>query len=85
MYATVYWLECENSVIYVGRTNSPDKRIRKHFSGGGSQITKTNKPLRVLAQYEVESNISSRCEWDAVKHCERMFPNMSVYGGGRTS
>ena len=81
---SIYWIECQNKVIYVGKTSNPDHRLKKHFKGQGCQTTKRNKPVRLLECYEVEESISSLCEWEAVSHCERMYPDHRVYGGGRT-
>ena len=44
----VYVLELSGNKFYVGKTNSPEFRLQKHFDANGSAWTKKYKPLRVV-------------------------------------
>ena len=43
----VYILKLKNSKRYVGYTNNYKKRMEKHFSGKGSQVTRKYPPVKV--------------------------------------
>jgi cellular nucleic acid-binding protein len=50
MSTTVYTIELENNKYYVGRSNSPEKRILSHFCDNGSEWTKLHKPIKVISK-----------------------------------
>lgn len=57
----VYALALENNKYYVGISPKAEKRIRKHFTGRGSNWTKLHKPIKILeirydCNYEDENN-----------------------------
>ncbi|MCE6984980.1 hypothetical protein EI534_48045, partial [Pseudomonas frederiksbergensis] len=45
----MYVLESANSKFYVGQAVDPDRRIRKHFNGTGSQWTRLHPPMKILS------------------------------------
>jgi hypothetical protein len=49
----IYVLQLEKDKYYVGKTNNPDFRLKKHFNSNGSVWTTLYKPLKVL---EIKSN-----------------------------
>ncbi|RMR10065.1 GIY-YIG nuclease family protein [Pseudomonas syringae group genomosp. 7] len=50
----LYVLELSHGKFYVGQAKDPDKRIRKHFSGSGSQWTRLHPPLKELMRKPLE-------------------------------
>jgi len=44
----IYILRLEKGKYYVGKTNSPEFRIDKHFNSNGSTWTRLYKPIKVL-------------------------------------
>lgn len=42
----IYKLKLECGKIYVGKTANIEKRMKQHFSGNGSMVTKKYKPLK---------------------------------------
>lgn len=47
VFPIIYILECENGMYYIGITYNLNLRLAQHFSGLGSVITKTHKPISV--------------------------------------
>lgn len=43
---SIYILELKEGKYYVGKSNNPDDRISKHFTGNGSEWTKKYNPLK---------------------------------------
>ena len=41
----IYKLKLECGKIYIGKTGNIEKRMKQHFSGNGSMVTKKYKPL----------------------------------------
>jgi hypothetical protein len=41
---SIYKLNLENGKKYVGKTTDFDRRMKQHFSGGGSKVTQKFKP-----------------------------------------
>lgn len=52
----VYVLECEDSHIYVGETDSLYTRMKQHMSGKGAMNTKLHRPKRLIGLYKVNDN-----------------------------
>ena len=48
---SIYVLKLENNKYYVGKTKDTHSRIKKHFSGKGSEFTKKYKPKSVEKIY----------------------------------
>ena len=49
----VYILKIKNSKRYVGYTNNYKKRMEKHFSGKGSQVTRKYHSVKLSVLYPV--------------------------------
>lgn len=49
---TVYVLELEGGMFYVGWTVNLDRRIKQHFEGNGSEWTKKYRPIKVIEVFE---------------------------------
>ena len=46
-----YVLRCTNDIYYVGKTSQLFTRLRSHFNGYGSVVTRTYPPLEVIRIY----------------------------------
>jgi len=44
----LYVLELANGKFYVGQAKDPDRRLRKHFNGSGSEWTRLHPPVKEL-------------------------------------
>ena len=53
---SIYILKCENDKWYIGRSNNPTVRIRKHFEKYGSAWTSLHNPIEV-------ENIIDNCDY----------------------
>ena len=49
-----YILKLENQKWYVGISQDPKTRIKKHFAGKGSAWTRFHKPLEVMTLKEIK-------------------------------
>ena len=83
----LYFLLCENNVIYIGITRryKVENRIKKHIKGKGAIATKKNKPiklLKVIDTNEIEqSNAAKLYENNAVRLCNILCKNHKILGG----
>lgn len=60
----LYLLECADGSVYTGIAVDVDARFAQHASGTGARYTRSHKPLRVLAQFELSDRASaSRAEY----------------------
>lgn len=60
----LYLLECEDGSVYTGIAVDVEARFAQHASGTGARYTRSRKPLRVLAQFELSDRASaSRAEY----------------------
>ena len=48
----IYVLQLEENKFYVGKTETPDKRLNCHKSGNGSAWTKKYKPIKTIELFE---------------------------------
>ena len=48
----IYVLQLNQNKFYVGKTETPDKRLKSHNSGSGSAWTKKYKPLKTIELFE---------------------------------
>ena len=44
----IYAIQCQQNKYYIGKSNYPEFRIKKHYSGNGSVFTKKFKPLKLI-------------------------------------
>ena len=44
----IYGIQLEEGKYYIGKTNSPQLRLKSHFNSNGSEWTKIYKPIRVI-------------------------------------
>jgi predicted GIY-YIG superfamily endonuclease len=83
----LYFLLCENNVIYIGITRrfKVENRIKKHIRGKGAVATKFNKPiklLKVIDTTQLNQSIAARnYENRAVSLCTRLCKNHKIMGG----
>jgi putative endonuclease len=60
----LYLLECSDGSIYTGIAVDVQARFDKHVSGAGARYTRSRKPVRVLASFELADRASaSRAEY----------------------
>ena len=60
----LYLIECADGSVYTGITTDVDARFAAHASGTGARYTRSRKPLRVLASFELAGRASaSRAEY----------------------
>jgi putative endonuclease len=60
----LYLLEGSDGSVYTGIATDVDARFEKHVSGAGARYTRSRKPVRVLASFELADRSSaSRAEY----------------------
>src|SRR6185312_11775950 len=60
----LYLLECSDGSVYTGIAVDVQARFDKHASGAGARYTRSRKPVRVLASFELADRASaSRAEY----------------------
>ncbi|RKT26410.1 putative endonuclease [Paraburkholderia sp. RAU2J] len=60
----LYLLECSDGSVYTGIAVDVQARFDKHMSGMGARYTRSRKPVRVLASFELADRSSaSRAEY----------------------
>ncbi|RZF28922.1 GIY-YIG nuclease family protein [Paraburkholderia sp. UYCP14C] len=61
----LYLLECSDGSVYTGIATDVAARFDKHVSGTGARYTRSRKPVRVLASFELadRSSASSAEYW----------------------
>lgn len=60
----LYLIECADGSVYTGIATDVAARFDKHASGTGARYTRSRKPLRVLASFEVADRAAaSRAEY----------------------
>ena len=60
----LYLLECSDGSVYTGIAIDVQARFDKHVSGMGARYTRSRKPVRVLASFELADRSSaSRAEY----------------------
>jgi putative endonuclease len=60
----LYLIECDDGSVYTGIAIDVDARFDKHRNGTGARYTRSRKPVRVLASFELADRSSaSRAEY----------------------
>jgi putative endonuclease len=60
----LYLLECSDGSVYTGIATDVAARFDKHVSGTGARYTRSRKPVRVLASFQLADRSSaSRAEY----------------------
>lgn len=80
----LYVLELENGKFYVGQAKDPDRRIRKHFNGSGSEWTRMHRPIRELSRQSLEGadyRTGELAENELVLQLMRQYGHHNVRGG----
>lgn len=79
----LYLLECSDGSVYTGIATDVQARFDKHVSGAGARYTRSRKPVRVLASFELADRSSASCAEYWVK---RLAPSEKrvLAAGGRT-
>lgn len=67
----VYLLECRNGSVYTGITTDVPRRVAQHAAGKGARYTRSNPPVRLLAQFPCPDRSSASRAECAIK---RMAP-----------
>ena len=49
----LYLIECSDGSVYTGIATDVQARFDKHCSGAGARYTRSRKPVRVLASFEL--------------------------------
>lgn len=67
----VYLLRCEGGELYVGITTDLDRRFAEHAAGGpkGARYTRTHKPMRFEATWEMPDRASASALEYRLKRC----------------
>lgn len=55
----LYLIECEDGSVYTGITVDVAARFEQHVNGTGARYTRSHRPLRVLASFEVPDRSSA--------------------------
>ncbi|TGP43270.1 GIY-YIG nuclease family protein [bacterium M00.F.Ca.ET.228.01.1.1] len=79
----LYLLECSDGSVYTGIATDVEARFEKHTSGAGARYTRSRKPVRVLASFELANRSSaSRAEY----WVKRLSPDQkrALAAGART-
>lgn len=80
----LYVLELSNGKFYVGQSQDPDRRIRKHFSGSGSEWTRQHPPVKELMRKcleDVDYRAGELAENEVVLELMRQHGYENVRGG----
>lgn len=80
----LYVLELVNGKFYVGQAKDSNRRIKKHFSGTGSQWTRLHPPVREVRRVdlgEVDYRAGELAENEAVLALMRIHGYQNVRGG----
>lgn len=60
----LYLIECSDGSVYTGIATDVQARFDKHCSGMGARYTRSRKPVRLLASFELADRSSaSRAEY----------------------
>lgn len=80
----LYVLQLENGKFYVGQAKDPDRRIRKHFNGSGSEWTRLHSPVKELMReslQDVDYRTAELAENELVLKLMRQYGFHNVRGG----
>lgn len=55
----LYLLECADGSVYTGIAVDVEARFAQHANGTGARYTRSRKPVRVLAQFELADRASA--------------------------
>lgn len=80
----LYVLELANGKFYVGQSKDPDRRIRKHFNGSGSEWTRQHMPVKELMRKclkDVDYRAGELAENEVVLQLMRQHGYENVRGG----
>lgn len=55
----LYLIECTDGSIYTGIATDVDARFAKHANGTGARYTRSRKPVRLLATFELDDHSSA--------------------------
>ena len=77
----IYEVDCEDGVTYVGKTVNVERRMRQHFTGNGSKVTKKFQPLNCRVVKYVPGFLSSQEEQDHTEKLVKKKGYEKVRGG----
>ena len=78
-----YILECSDGSYYVGVTDDPQRRLREHNQGKGSDWTSNHRPVRIVWSEEHPSLSSARQREIQIKGWSRAKKKSLVAGSLR--
>ena len=82
---SIYKLNLENNKKYIGKTANIDSRMKQHFSGNGSQVTKKFKPIDGEVIDQVPGYFSNNVEQKYTKKYISKYGYKNVRGGSYTN
>ena len=82
---SIYKLNLENNKKYIGKTANVDSRMKQHFSGNGSQVTKKFKPITGKVIDEVPGYFSNKAEQKYTEKYISKYGYENVRGGSYTN
>ena len=81
----IYKLNLEKGKKYIGKSENIDHRMKQHFSGNGSKVTKKFKPVSGVVIDEVPGFFSDEIEHEYTEKYIKKYGYQNVRGGYYTN
>ena len=82
---SIYEVKCENQKRYIGKTTNMDKRMKQHFTGNGSQVTKKFAPISATKIATCNGYFSDKVEQHFTEKKIKKHGYKNVRGGYYTN
>lgn len=82
---TIYKVECDKGVKYIGETGNFNKRANQHFNGTGSQVTQKYKPKSIKKLDKVPGYFAKEVEQEYTDYYIDKYGYDKVRGGKYTN
>ena len=82
---SIYEVKCENQKRYIGKTTNMDKRMKQHFTGNGSQVTKKFAPVSATKIATCNGYFSDKVEQQFTEKKIKKHGYKNVRGGYYTN
>ena len=82
---SIYEVKCENQKIYIGKTTNMNKRMKQHFTGNGSQVTKKFAPVSATKIATCNGYFSDKVEQHFTEKIIKKHGYKNVRGGYYTN